>query len=318
MWFSKGGLRVMVAPVEDSPEMDEGALEALLKRMGGAERPVVASLGYFTEGARRLAGQCKVRLWDRAHLEEEVGRMVLGELDSRPAAPAGAGLLEPFLRGGVAEALEAAASEAPGDEVSLVPGEEAPLVAVELADGEGMLQPTVTQDIARQTLSDKLEGPFRFELQLVPHYLFSYELEIEAATGAAGRHAGMVLVNAISGEAAPWRPDGSPGKLPAGQARMEPSLDRSEAAIKAMERVVAHNTSVVDTRREERSVTVYEKRTLRPADGAVHLQMKGLLFLPVWCVEGANGVAVLDARTGGLIKRELFNGRPSPVSGAGQ
>lgn len=309
--LSKGSLTVAIIPVEGRPETDDAALAHLLAPERAVDRTLVASLGRFTEEARRLAMQRKVQLWDRAQLEEEVGRMVMGELDSRPAASADDSLLEPFLSGRVGELF---ADKVSGRQATEGPqGPSVPQARMEIPDGEAMVGPAISLEQVRNLVSETLEGAFRFDLQLMPHYCFSYIIDIEGPDGLKESRAGGILVNAVSGEAGEWRPDGTPEKLEPGRARMEPSIERSDAVRKALEKAVALNTRVVNLRQEKRSVTVYEKRTLRPSEEAVRLELKGMLFLPVWCVEGANGAAVLDAVTGQKIKEELFDVHPATL-----
>lgn len=281
----------------------------MLPKASGVDRTIVASLGRFTEEARRLAVERKVQLWDRTQLEEEVGRMVMGELDPRPAASADDSILEPFLSGRIGELFgDGGAGQAArgGPE-----GPSVPRARMEIPDGEAMVGPAISLEQARGLVSETLEGAFRFDLQLMPHYCFSYTLDIDGPGGQRVSRVGGILVNAVSGEAVEWRPGGTPEKLEPGRARMEPSIERSEAVRKAMEKAVELNTRVVNLKQEKRSVTVYEKRTIRPAEEAVRLEHMGMLFLPVWCVEGANGAAVLDAVTGQKIKEELFDSRPA-------
>lgn len=318
----KGSLRVELVLVEDAPETDEVALAKILGKERMADRVIVASLGRFTEEARLLALKSKVQLWDRAHLEEEVGRMVMGEVDSRPAAAADDSILEPFLAGGPGElffnsgdggAYPAQTSESGVNRATSAsggPSEDQSLPAgMEIPDGEAMLRPSISQEQVRSIVADRMEGAFRFDMQLLPHYVLSYRLEMDGPGGSKMKRTGMVLVNAITGEASELRPGMTPEKLEPGGMRIEPSLERSAATGKALELVMNLHTRVVNLKQEKRSVTVYEKRTIRPKEDAVILEYKGMLYLPVWCVEGADGAEVLDALTGRVIKHEPFDTR---------
>jgi hypothetical protein len=316
----KGSLTVELVPVEGAAEIDELALAQILGVERKSDRVIVASLGRFTEEARLLAIGKKVQLWDRTHLEEEVGRMVMGEVDSRPAAVVDDSLLEPFLSGNAGKLFagdgandkhdpdgNAAQTEVMGSSTGGPPEGQTPGKGMDIPDGEATVQPQITLEQVRSLVSERLEGAFRYDMQLMPHYSFSYYLEMDAPGGARERRSGGVLVNAISGESSVWRPAGTMEKLEPGKPRMEPSLERSEAARKAVDHVISTNTRVVNLKDEKRSVTVYEKRTIRPTEEAIRLDHRGMLFLPVWCVEGANGAAVLDAITGRVIKEEFFD-----------
>ena len=324
MSLRKGSLTVELVMVEGVPETDQDPLDRILEKERKADRVIVASLGRFTEQARLLAMNRKVQLWDRAHLEEEVGRMVMGEVDTRPAAPVEDSLLEPFIEGTLAglgpDDAGASRDQYAGGQggtqgaipaTGEPPGDRGAGVRPELPDGEAMVRPEITLEQAREMVKDRLEGAFRFDLQLLPHHVLAYSVEIDGPGGTKVERTGGILVNAISGDASEWRPGATMEKLEPGRIRIEPSVERATATRNALELVMSLHTRVVNLKQEKRSVTVYEKRTMRPRDNAVLLEYKGMLYIPVWCVEASEGAAVLDAITGRVIKEEVFNPRPA-------
>jgi len=312
----KGGLQVELIPVEGATELDESGLAGLLARGSRADRRIVASLGRFSAGARELAERRKVQLWDRSRLEEEAGRMLLAEVDTREAPDADESLLEPFLSGKTlgegapeTEASGAAAAKG-GSETGDAVCEALP--GLELFDGEAAVPPAVTQERARELAAERLEGAFRFDLRTVPHYCFAFVCRVDTRHGRSETKRGLLLVNGLSGAVSAWepaalvRPDGA-------AVRVEPALDRAQAEERAGAWVVSANTRVVHRRHDRGGVTVYEKTTLRPSPGALRLGYRGLIFLPVWGIEGGNGAVVLDALEGGIVKEELF----APVARSG-
>ena len=322
----KGSLVVELVMVEGAAETDEGTLERLLARETNADRIIVASLGRFTEQARFWALKRKVQLWDRAHLEEEVGRVVMGEVDSRQAVPVTDSILEPFLDGKMADIGPEDAenpnvrsqSESFGAQDAVEgpktrPGDTAAGTKPEIPGGEAMVQPQISLERARELVKDRLQNAFRLDMQLLPHHVFSYSLEIDGPGGSKLGRTGGVLVNAVSGEASEWHPGMALEKPDAARIRIEPSLERPAACEKALELVMSRNTRVVNFKREKRSVTVYEKRTIRPKDDAVVFEYKGILYIPVWCIEAPEGAAVLDAVTGRVVKEEMFSARAATL-----
>jgi len=291
-----GSLRVEALLVEEEPELGEEALEKLLGKAGKADRHIVASLGRFSDFAHKLAEQRKVQLWDRHKLEEEVGRMVVAELDVREGK-AGEGVLEHLLSG----------EPGPPGGGDALPEENA---VVEFSDPEVMIAPRITQERLKPLIRDRLEGAFRFDLQLVPYYCFVYTCEVDGRAGAPERRVGVILVNAITGETREWPRKEGPVKLDDAHVRMEPSLDEAAALKQARERALSLNTRVFHMKQERGPVTVYEKKTLRPGEDALKMTHKGLVFLPVWGVEGSNGALMVDALTGSIIKEELFRAGP--------
>jgi hypothetical protein len=172
-----------------------------------------------------------------------------------------------------------------------------------------MVRPQITLEQVRGLVKNRLQNAFRLDMQLLPHHVFSYSLEVEGPAGSRIEIAGGVLVNAVSGESSEWRPGMVLDKPDAAKIRIEPSLERSAAGAKALEMVMSVHTRVVNFKQEKRSVTVYEKRTIRPRDDAVLLDYKGILYVPVWCIEAQEGAAVLDAVTGRMIREEMFSAR---------
>jgi hypothetical protein len=305
----KGSLSVEVAALEGAPETGEAELASILSRHSKADRRMVISLGTFSPAARKLAEERRVQLWDRTRLEEEVGRMLLAEVDTRPAPAADESLLEPFLRGGMAGLAgrddPAGTPDGAGLSDGLPPGPD-------LIDGEGMLQPGIDQERARGLVSERLEGAFRFDLRLVPHYCYAYACPMQRGAGRHELSRGMVLVDAIGGGASAWEPaplvrwDGT-------TSRMEPSLDEPAARERARDMIISANTRIVNLKHDRGAVTVYEKVTLKPSAEALRLEHRGLVLWPVWGIEGGNGAVVLDAVSGRVLREELF----TPASKAG-
>ena len=38
-----------------------------------------------------------------------------------------------------------------------------------------------------------------------------------------------------------------------------------------------------------------------------------LVYLPVWCIEGRNGVMIIDAASGNILKEETFKSRETVI-----
>jgi len=314
----KGSLAVEVVAVEEAPELGEAELGVLFGLETKAARRIVVSLGRFTDGARRLAEKNRVQLWDRARIEEETGRMVLAEVDTREAPSADESMLEPFLEGNVGGLGEPPNAVSGGLGASGLAGARPVL---DLREGESMVAPKIAQDQARSLIAERLEGAFRFDLQMMPHYCYTYSCEVEGPRGRIEARHGTVLVNGMTGTALDWKP----AKLSRPEAtaiRMEPSVEEGRAHACARDWAVSSNTRIVHHKRDKGTVTVYEKLTLRPSPEAVRLELLGLLYLPAWCIEGGNGAVVMDALDGHIIKEELFHsvtagGAPGPGNDEG-
>ncbi|MGQ9582165.1 MAG: hypothetical protein ACUVV6_01455 [Thermoplasmatota archaeon] len=287
----QGSMCVEITIIEGQAEVGEEELRRVLPETHGAGKRVVASLCSFTPPARRLAEERGAQLWDRHRVEEEAGRVLVAEVDTRRARMPEDSLLEALLEG----------PEGPREEPGL-PSGQPPLTAI--PGGEAMVRPKVAVEEARRLAAEGLEGAFRFDLRLVPHFCARFSVEAENAGGGTPPRSGLVIVNGITGDASEWV--GREPLVPLGEGadRMEPAIDQARAEERARERVVELLTRVVRTKQEKRSVTVYEKRTVRPTPEAVRLELLGLLYIPVWCVEGSAGALVIDALEGRVLKRE--------------
>ncbi len=296
----KGSLAVEIDQLPGAAETGEDELAAILVRETKADRRIVVTLGRFSGAARKLGEERRAQLWDRPRLEEEAGRMLLAEVDTRPAPAADESLLEPFLRESVAEL----GAEAVATPEAVAPGGTLP--GPELFDGEGMLEPRVAQDKAVALVSERLEGAFRFDLRMVPHYCYSYACPVRRGHGEPEVRRGFLLVNGISGEVSAWEPSALK-RWDGITARLEPSVEEPRSAALARDWLVEANTRVVHLKHDRGTVTVYEKVTHRPAPEAILLECRGIVFWPVWGVEGGNGALVLDALEGRVLKEELFS-----------
>ena len=310
MLLRKGGLSIEVVPLQGAAETGETELASVLSRETRADRRIVVSLGTFSVAARKLGEERRVQLWDRSRVEEEAGRMLLAEVDTRQAPAADESLLEPFLGGRMAElGGEAAVAQTAPEPVR----PEGPLPEVELFEGEGMLLPRVKQEQARLLVAERLEGAFRFDLRMVPHYCYAYACAVRDGSGRPEVRRGLLLVNGIDGEVSAWEP-AELARWDGAASRMEPTLEQAQALGKARDWLVAANTRILHLKHDRGSVTVYEKVTLKPSPEALRLEYRGLVLWPVWGIEGGNGAVVLDALGGLVLKEELF----APVARPGE
>ena len=45
---------------------------------------------------------------------------------------------------------------------------------------------------------------------------------------------------------------------------------------------------------------------MSPKEDAIEINRRGLIYLPVWCVEGSNGVMIINATTGKVVKEDTY------------
>lgn len=223
----------------------------------------------------------EVVVWDREAVEHEVGRTriekLVGEEDH--------GLIDDLYADDV-PMLEEDAS-AVGEEERIIP------MRMSL------------QDVVE--LSSKTVGGFSHRLELVPHYLFSYQVPLYVGEGKIGGREGTVAVNALNKDVQSW--DQAPEtvtSLDQGHKRLEPILEEEEASALVRSTVEREHTYERDMVRENGQVTMTERVTVHPRLDLGSVRPLGIYYVPIWCVEGTKGVMVLNASTGKVLSEDYF------------
>jgi hypothetical protein len=221
-----------------------------------------------------------VVVWDREAVEHEIGRTrierMVGEEDH--------GLIDDLY-----------ADDVPQLDQGIHLSEEERIVPLHMS----------LQDVVE--LSAKAVGGFSHRLELVPHYVFSYEAPLFVGEGRIGSKEGIMSVNALTKVVEAWGevPDTVP-RLDQGHKRLEPLLEEEEAATLAKGAVESEHTYERDMVRENGQVTMTERVTVRPRLEAGSVRSLGLFYVPIWCVEGTKGVMILNASTGKVLSEDLF------------
>jgi len=338
---SKGSIRVMVRVEGERETVDEAYVEELRRSADGrgADRVLLVHTGDVAQGARGLMERYRVVLWDRERLSLELGRALLasaeGEL-SGPELPFGDYQLVPARPADTVEegatvegtgpaGAPAAATSAPAVEAiqqrrsaGAVAGQ-SDILEFLRTDGGGMPRAPGEERFVEVRLSGveaqskvpRLQGAPRCDLQFVPYHLFDYQVELEDESGApVVRNNGTLAVNALTGQAQEWNqaPAVRPSPPQEGAASvLKPSIDSMAAYEQANRAVKDLHTRTVERVEERGSVTVFEKRHVKPRDGAIELRSRGVIYVPVWCIEAPQGVAVVNANTGRIVKEEYLD-----------
>lgn len=251
-----------------------------------------------------LAREENILLWGKKRLEEEIGRAVLSgvggefrgerlldEIDSRREPP-------------IAEEIVDKEAQIPPDDGSISVRIE-PKQAEE--GGELIVKPRITMSEVSE-ISKKIVQGFRFDLELIPYYVFDYSCELVVEGQSQPQiSSGTLAVNGLTNCPESWNFDfETVVDMETTHTKLEPKIDEQKAFQTAKERAIALNTREIQTVDDRGAVTIYEKKKVRPKEGAIDIIKRGLIYLPVWCVEGSNGVMIIDATTGKVIKEDLF------------
>lgn len=257
------------------------AMEEFKKAVPGLQGKVVlAALVPLAESV--LASMPEgVVIWDREAIEHEIGRTriegVVGEEDH--------GLIDDLYADDYPEVDERVQDLS--DEERIVPLKMTLQEVVELSAGA--------------------VGGFSHRLDLVPHYVFSYDVPLYVGDGRIGSKDGMLAINALTKAVEPWAemPQTVP-KLDQGHKRLEPTLEEEDASSLMRVAVEREHTYERDMVRENGQVTMTERVMVHPRLDEGSFKPMGLVYVPVWCVEGTKGVMILNASTGKVLSEEHF------------
>ena len=169
-----------------------------------------------------------------------------------------------------------------------------------------IIKPIVSKDEAANMASKIVRG-FRFNLELIPYFIFSYSCTFESESGDEPVNSGLIGINGLTSNIEEWSGNLNTLKeLDEEHTKIDIKFPYERALSLAKEAVVELNTRSVETREESNSTINFEKKKLRPKPDAIEIISKGLFYLPVWCIEGSNGLMIIDATSGKIIKEDFF------------
>ncbi len=165
---------------------------------------------------------------------------------------------------------------------------------------EGILEPIMDFEEVSE-LGEKLAGGFKYRLELVPHFLFNYKVE----KPEGGTEKGKLYLNGVSGEINFWkRPFKIVEDIKKSHVKLEPNLSGEKSSEKAFKAVKEKYSEEKEKKWEENGATIVEKSHEEPSDEDITLEEKGMIYVPMWAVEGTDKIVVINAARG-KVEREL-------------
>lgn len=327
---SKGSIRIMVCIESDVETLTGSYIEELRRASGegGFDRILLVHTGNVAPEARGLLERYNVVLWDRERLSLELGRALLVAAEGEVRGPELA-----FMDYLLVDKREVASTEpriAPT--VTVTRPVEASFVREQALQAGGQADILTFADVEERVVvsgtrdryvrvqlepddaiakAPKLRDAERCDLQYIPFHMFDYGVELEDEVGdVVVRDNGTLGVNALTGQAMEWNlthvyAEGPPTDPDA--AVLRPTIDAMAAYEQANRAVKDLHTRVVERVEERGTVTVFVKRHVKPRDGAIDIIPRGIVYMPVWCIEADHGVAVVNASTGRMVKEEYLD-----------
>lgn len=171
---------------------------------------------------------------------------------------------------------------------------------------ESTLKPIMDFDEVTE-LGEKMAKGFRYRLELVPHYLYDYSVTMQDGKEDSGE----LYLNAISGSGNFWRRDFQRvADIKRSHFKLEPKITQEEGKIRALKAI--HKRDRYMEREEERweedGVTIVERPKKVSSTEDINLYFREMVYVPMWAVEGTQGIVIINAATGKVEGEPLYIG----------
>jgi len=251
---------------------------------GFSGRKVVVSLKRADDTVHSYLQSNGVYYWGREEVEHELGNMQLETMtDGR-----GRSLID--------EVISDEVPQKPAE-----PPEQSIPVIVESTEerAERIVKPNFTLEDVRYLARHDMDGR-KFELELVPHYLFHFVISLDDGK----QKAGIAAVNALTSFVETWRWGFElVDSIDVPHAKREPKIDYERAKELAQDMIAKEQKALSETVRDFGHSEIIERKG--PKAGSMLIEPKGLVYLPVWCVEGKNGAMIINSSTGKIISEHV-------------
>jgi hypothetical protein len=298
----KGSIKVIIAMKRRYVDQSDMKFFADILVNEGAEKGIFIALTNFSDEAMKVADKHRILMWDRERFEGELGKVILAEAEGLKR-DRGEELFEQVL--GLFDIARLSKAAGKGKEGELGIDVE-PMVTVSLVENEMILTPVVGLEAASTLGKRRIKHAFKYDLQLIPYYLFEYHVEfLDEEDGKPGEDHGTIGINALTEEPERWTRQASfTKKIDMAHTKLEPKITDEEAKRIVTDYVIDLSTRTMEYKEEKSHVTVFERKKVRPKEDAVKIAELGLIYLPVWGVVGTNGVVIIDATSGEVLKED--------------
>lgn len=268
----RGDIKIAVICKESNIPITDSQVKTFLESVDDTvDRRIFVTDNRFKDNVYEISETEEILFWDKEKLEKEIGKAVLlKDFDF-------------FIK--------------PKEIVE----EKVPL---ETFDGE-ILKPNITREKAEK-ISKKFIHPISFELNLVPYYIYDYQCEFLIAENSIEKTAGTIGINGITKYGELWFNYDFIQNLEIQHKKINPLYTLDQYSKFARTQIIELNTRSIETTRDSDSVIIVEKKKLKPKQENIKTQPRGMLYLPVWVVGGHNGKAVIDAVSGDVNEKKLF------------
>lgn len=282
LYGSREDVSVVVLVASDMLADDVG--DFIRNVAGFHGRKIVASIGKVDEDIQALLQKRGIYYWDREDVEHEIGSLQLRSI--------GDDAVKSLLDDVISDEMPQRPSEPPEQSIPII-------VESTVERAERIVKPNISLEDVKYLARHEVQG-YRYELELVPHYLFHYVLNIEDGK----QRAGIVAVNALTGHIETWHWGFElVDSIDAQHTRREPKVEQDKASEYAHEAITKEYKSFVERVKDFGHSEIIERK--KPQKDPMVIEPKGLVYLPVWCVEGKGGAMIVNSSSGKIISEHL-------------
>ncbi len=251
---------------------------------GFSGRKIVASLGKVDDSVQTYLQQSGIHYWGREEIEHEIGSLQLETVGAGP----GKSLIDEVISDDMPQRL----TEPPEQSIPVI---------LESAQErtERIVKPNFLLEDVKYLARHEIQG-YKFELELVPHYLFHFILTLSDGQ----QKAGIAAVNGLTSHVETWRWGFELiDSIDLPHSKREPKIDFEQAKKLAQDLVAKEYKSHTEIVKDFGHSEVIERKG--PKEGSMEIEPKGLVYLPVWCVEGTNGAMIVNSSSGKIISEHI-------------
>ena len=263
---TKGNISVVAALKQEKGTKNDVLAFGEVVKVLGADQGIFIAVSGFDETAKWTGKSERIILWDRNTLCTEIGKAVLSELEAK-AKPRH----QP-------QGKETYARLKIGDQMAALTGK------------------------------NKMFNVKSVNLKLVPHYLFDYSMELlEEGSLDVKTFAGKLMVDATTNEIKDMRKDMELGdRFTEPHVKMSFGFSKYDAFAAVNELLVRAGTRMVEVQEKRGSTIVTVKKQMRPKEESIKIGDAGLLYMPVWHLESANGLMEIDGVNGAVMAEKRY------------
>ena len=254
---------------------------------GFSGRKIVVSLGRIDDNVHKYLQSNGIHYWGREEIEHEVGNLQLSVVTNSH----GKSLIDEVISDELPQKL-------------MEPPEQAIPVIVESAEerAERIVKPNFMLEDVKYLARHDIQG-YKYELELVPHYLFHFVI----TDGKGNQKAGIAAVNGLTSHVETWRWGFElVDSIDLPNSKREPKIDFENAKQIAQDMISKEYKSHTETVKDFGHSEITERN--RTKEEAINIEPKGLVYLPVWCVEGKNGAMIVNSSSGKIISEHIHGG----------